>query len=518
TKGIFTVPASTDVAGTPVELAIYDPSEAINSIAVLPLADFSEGGDQAYFTAGMHEELIAKLSMVEGLRVVSRTSVTQYAGTTKSAPAIGRELGVDALIEGSATRVGDQVRVTLQIIHARSDSHIQTLQFDREVTNVLALQTEIAHAVVHEIEGEHAETAFTEVAMNVEPMVQEAYLKGRYEYERGTPEGYRMAFDYFQDAVQNDPDFAPALTGIASARFMVDMEDGEANPVEVQLAREEAAQSLEMDAQSIETREVLSLIERSIPRLMPEAPVEGQPTMVHVVSIPGMADSIVMDISAFDTTWVDALTGLGDKLERLVRLRMVRGEGDGLAERAGAARQLLGAGRFGDATELLEDVVSANPESTPAWSLLVRTHMSGGDPMGAVGASRDWSESGALGAPSAADIQTLERAVAESGAAGYWSWTLGRLTTELGAGGHVSHIDLAAANAGMGDDDAAFTHLAAALADAEPGLLTLRSDPVWDDLRRDSRFESLLSEARDLRFSPTMRGRRGGGRNPGNNR
>jgi hypothetical protein len=80
-----------------------------------------------------------------------------------------------------------------------------------------------------------------------------------------------------------------------------------------------------------------------------------------------MADSIVMDISAFDTTWVDALTGLGDKLERLVRLRMVRGEGDGLAERAGAARQLLGAGRFGDATELLEDVVSANPESTPAW-------------------------------------------------------------------------------------------------------------------------------------------------------
>jgi len=191
-----------------------------------------------------------------------------------------------------------------------------------------------------------------------------------------------------------------------------------------------------------------------------------------------------------------------------------------VVRKAGAARQLLGAVRFGDATELLEELVSANPESTPAWGLLLRTHVSGGDPMGAVEASREWLESGASEAPSAADVQTLERSVAANGDAGYWSWMLGRLNTELEADTHVSHMDLAAANAGMGNDDAAITHLAAALAAAEPGLLTLRSDPVWDDLRRDNRFESLLCEAQDLRFSPTMRGWRGGGaeRDPDNNR
>jgi hypothetical protein len=135
---------------------------------------------------------------------------------------------------------------------------------------------------------------------------------------------------------------------------------------------------------------------------------------------------------------------------------------------AGAARQLLGAVRFGDATELLGELVSANPESTPAWGLLLRTHVSGGDPMGAVEASREWLESGASGAPSAADVQTLERSVAANGDAGYWSWMLGRLNTELEADTHVSHMDLAAANAGMGNDDAAITHLAAALAAAEP--------------------------------------------------
>ncbi len=104
-------------AATPA-LVAYDPATPIRSLAVLPLNNISEGGGQDYFSAGMHEELIAQLSQIAGLRVVSRTSVLRFAGTEMPIPRIGSELQVDAVIEGSIRRVDDQVRITVNLIHA----------------------------------------------------------------------------------------------------------------------------------------------------------------------------------------------------------------------------------------------------------------------------------------------------------------------------------------------------------------------------------------------------------------
>ena len=148
-RGAFT-PAGEQEA---IALETYDPDQPITSIAVLPLEDFSPDASQAYFVAGLQEELTASLSRLEWLRVASRTSTMQYQATTSSAPVIGRELGVDALVEGSVTLAGDQVRITLQLIHAASDSHIETFRFDREMTDVLALQSEVAMAVTSAIPG-----------------------------------------------------------------------------------------------------------------------------------------------------------------------------------------------------------------------------------------------------------------------------------------------------------------------------------------------------------------------------
>jgi hypothetical protein len=381
----------------------------------------------------MHEELIAKLSQLEEIRVVSRTSVMRYASTTKSAPEIGRELSVDALIEGSVNRSGDQVRITLQIIHASSDSHIQTLQFDREVGNALALQTEVAHEVARQIDSEHTEDLLDRTAMNAEPAAQEAYLMGKHEYDRGTPEGYRTAFEYFSDALENDPDFAPAMAGLAGARFLVDLEDGEMDPDEIARARSEAARVLAMDTHSIEAREVYSYIEQSIPLMTPEpdlspaANAVGEVHTMRVVTIPGLPDSIMVDVASFDTEWVSAMSGLGQRLEELVRVRSMRGGSAPGSRAALTARQFMGSGRFNEARGMLEGVVAASPDLACAWEMLTRSEVSEGDVEGAVDVVVRWQETGAEGSPDQQIVSSLQQAVEHNGVQGYWAWALDRM-------------------------------------------------------------------------------------------
>ena len=283
-----------------VALEVYDPSEPVTSIAVLPLDDFSPDGGQTYFASALQEELAAQLSQLEWLRVASRTSVVQYEGTTKSAPVIGRELGVDALVEGSVTRSGDQVRITLQIIHAASDSHIRTLQFDREVTDVLALQSEVAMELAAEVPGQQDEpaglTQVAQVAGSSNPDAQDAYLRGRYEYGHGTLEGYRRAVGYFEEAFQNDSSFASALAGLAGARFLADIEDGALDAEEVEKAGDEAIRALALDSTSAEAREVLQFFERNLP---PQA-FALQPSVPGRASIgPGFPGPL----AELDTAW-----------------------------------------------------------------------------------------------------------------------------------------------------------------------------------------------------------------------
>jgi TolB-like protein len=123
----------------------------IESLAVLPLQNLMGDPQQEYFVDGMTEELIADVSQISALRVISRTSVMQYKGTKKSMPEIARELNVDGLIEGSVLRSGDQLRITAQLIEAKTDMHLWARSYERDLRNALALQSEVAQAIAREI-------------------------------------------------------------------------------------------------------------------------------------------------------------------------------------------------------------------------------------------------------------------------------------------------------------------------------------------------------------------------------
>lgn len=185
----------------------------IRSLAVLPLENLSGDSRQDYFADGMTDELISRMARSVGLRVISRTSTMQYKGTHKSLPEIAKELGVDGVVEGSVARAGDRVRISAQLIDASADQHLWTGSYNRSIHDILALQDEVAEEIANQIQVHLTPVESTK--RTVDPQVYEAYLEGRYLWNKRTPEDTRAALARFQKALAIDPKYAPAYAGVA---------------------------------------------------------------------------------------------------------------------------------------------------------------------------------------------------------------------------------------------------------------------------------------------------------------
>ena len=190
-------------------------SSRIQSLAVLPLANLSGDSSQDYFADGMTEALITNLSKIRALKVISRTSVMQYKGARKPLPQIARELGVDGILEGSVQRSGGRVLVTAQLISAATDTHLWAETYERDLRDVLVLQSEVASSVAREIrvaltpeESKHLGSAH-----QVNPDAYESYLKGRFHWYKLSKEELDNAERYFQLALEKDPSYALAARG-----------------------------------------------------------------------------------------------------------------------------------------------------------------------------------------------------------------------------------------------------------------------------------------------------------------
>ena len=189
---------------------------AIRSIAVLPLENLSNEADQEYFAAGMTEALTSGLAKLASLDVVSRTSVLHYRGAPSNMAQMAEELDVDAVVEGSVLRAGEAVRITVQLIDARTDRSLWSRSYERDLTDVLALQRQVAEAIAREIRLELAADAGAgSEAKPVDPEAYEAYLKGNFLLQRAERKSHAQAVDYFEKAVRIDPEYAPAWAGLS---------------------------------------------------------------------------------------------------------------------------------------------------------------------------------------------------------------------------------------------------------------------------------------------------------------
>jgi TolB-like protein/Tfp pilus assembly protein PilF len=189
----------------------------VRSLAVLPLENLSGDPEQEYFADGLTEALITSLAKISALRVISRRTPMHYKGVHRPLPEIARELGVEIIVEGSVLRSGERVRISAQLIEASTDTHLWAESYERDLRDVLQLQSEIARAVAREIQakltpGEQEQLAR---ARSVTPEAYEVYLRGRYQWNRRTADGFRKGAEHFLQAIEIDPNYAAAYAGLA---------------------------------------------------------------------------------------------------------------------------------------------------------------------------------------------------------------------------------------------------------------------------------------------------------------
>jgi TolB-like protein/DNA-binding winged helix-turn-helix (wHTH) protein/Flp pilus assembly protein TadD len=229
-------------------LANVTPASPIRSLAVLPLENLS-GDAQDYFADGMTDELITDLAQISALRVISRTSVMPYKGVRRSLPQVARKLNVDAIVEGTVLRSGDQVRITAQLIQASADKHLWAQSYQGDLRNTLALQKQVASAIADQIRIELTphEQAVLRNVKSVDPEAYEDYLKGRFSFNKRNSN--EKAQSYFQQAIEKDPDYPPPYTGLADVYLIFD------NP---RLAKESVRKALALDSELAEAHNSLA--------------------------------------------------------------------------------------------------------------------------------------------------------------------------------------------------------------------------------------------------------------------
>jgi TolB-like protein/DNA-binding winged helix-turn-helix (wHTH) protein/Tfp pilus assembly protein PilF len=189
----------------------------VTSIAVLPFANLTGQPDQDYFTEGITDELITALAQIRTLNVISRTSVNQYKSTRKPAKEIARELNIDAVVEGSALRSGNRVRITAQLVQAREDRHLWAESYERDLTDILKLQNELAHAIAREVQASLTpqEKARLQSSPSINPDAHEEYLKGCFNMNRLSADGLKKGLEYYNQALAIDPQYSLAYSGVA---------------------------------------------------------------------------------------------------------------------------------------------------------------------------------------------------------------------------------------------------------------------------------------------------------------
>ena len=236
----------------------------MRSIAVLPLDNLSGDASQNYFADGMTDELITDLAQISALRVISRTSVMAYKGARKPLPQIARELNVDAVVEGTVLRSGDRVRITAQLIEASTDKHVWSQSYEGELRDTLAVQNRVASAIADQIRINLTpqEQAALKNAKVVNPEAYESYLKGRYFWNKRTADGLKVALAYFKQAIEEDPKYAQAYSGLADTYALLgDWQYAVMTPKEAfPEAKAAAIKSLELDSTLGEAHNSLAFV------------------------------------------------------------------------------------------------------------------------------------------------------------------------------------------------------------------------------------------------------------------
>ncbi len=451
----------------------------IKSLAVLPLKNLSGDPTQEYLAEGMTEALIGTLSGIHNLRVTSRTSVMGFKDTHLSVPEIARTLQVDAIVEGSVIRDGSRIRVHAQLIRAATDEHFWSEAYDRELRDVLSLQSEVAQSIARKVEvtvtGE--EQARLSSARTVDPEAYEAYLKGRYYWNNRTAEGMPKAALYFEQAIGKAPGYGAAYSGLADCNSGLAWH-GFMSPAEMLPKAYAAAQkAVEIDPQSAEAHASLALVldhkwEWARAEVEFKRALELNPQYANAHHWYGDYLSIR---GRHDEALVEAKRALElDPLNRMI--------GSWVGLRYYLAR------RYDRAIEQSQNTVDLDPNFAAAHLILGESYIQQGkhkealdELQKAASLSRDsplYMAQVAVGLALAGEKKEALRAIRE--------------LQEISGKRYLSPYGVAQIYAALNDKEQTYKWLETAYRDRAVWMSYLAVDPVFDSIRSEERFRDLL--------------------------
>ena len=455
-------------------------SPPIESLAVLPLRNLSGEPAQEYFADGMTEELTADLSKIGAVRVISRTSAMRYKNANKSLPEIARELNVDGIVEGSVERSGDRVRITAQLIHAPTDTHLWADSYERDLRNILSLQDEVARDIARQIKVTLTpqERAQLSNSPAIDPGAYEDYLKGRYYYSKLSTEGFSEALKYFQQAVQLDPKYALAHVGEADCYKELGIW-GALPPRESNSKAKAAIQkALEIDNNLGEAHATLAHLhfaydwdwpgaQEEFNRALELSPRSSEVHQLYAIylSAMGKQDQAVAEIEkahALDPVSQPTNTALGFVY--------------------------LLAHRFDKALEQLQKTLALYPDSAIDHNSLGVCYEHKGVYREAV---EEYLKSQEIEGATREDLAMRRRAFLKAGLRGFLQE---ELKSEIADSKHdyVPAFDFAQLYARLGDKDRAFENLEKTYKEGGHYIAFLKVEPELDNLRSDPRFTDLL--------------------------
>ena len=250
--GRYTVQEAASPARTPAK-----------SIAVLPFDNLSRDPDNAYFTEGVQDEILTRLAKVADLKVISRTSTQRFKSAPENLPQIAKQLGVTNILEGSVQKVADRVRVNVQLINALTDEHLWADTYDRKLTDIFAVESEIAQAVAQALQAKLTGSEKSSIAKKPteNPEAYELYLKGRFFWNKRTGVDLRKAIEYFQQAIAKDPNYALAYAGVADSYLLLPNYGGTSTQESLTPARAAVTKALELDDSLAEAHASASLVD-----------------------------------------------------------------------------------------------------------------------------------------------------------------------------------------------------------------------------------------------------------------
>lgn len=454
----------------------------IRSIAVLPLEDLSGDVGQKYFADGITEAITGDLAQVGSLRVISRSSAMQYRGTSKTVPQIGRELHVDGIVEGTVARAGGRVRVTAEMLDARTDSHVWARSYDRDLRDILSLQSELAG----DIAGQVAATLSIQQRRApvqkrvVNPAAHEAYLKGRFVWNERTERSYLEAIRLFNEALSRDPGYADAYAGLADAYALLGSLPSTAitRTEAMQKARAAATRAIELNPDLAEAHTSLAFVLMHYDWKFAEAEKEFQ-----------LALRLNSNYATARQWYAYDLMAMGKTEESLEEnQRAEQNDPLSLIIATDRAELLMYAGKIPEAIRQGEQVISLNPNFPLAHQTLAFVLAMGGElkrakaeieyaltlTHHAMGAELIYAYIAARNGDRSTAIRILNQFRGEA--------------LQHGSCHEVADVYMA-----LNDREDTYKWLEQALQQREGSLILLQVTPTWRPIRSDRRFSDLAA-------------------------